>query len=63
MFYLLKQCSLLSFYYAYYRDSDSGLYTCKAQNEDGETSWTASLNIEGKLKFVFLILKFIYYRY
>ncbi|XP_037574425.2 roundabout homolog 1 [Dermacentor silvarum] len=26
--------------------SDSGSYTCKASNENGETSWTASLTVE-----------------
>lgn len=29
------------------RKSDTGVYTCRARNEDGESTWTASLIVEG----------------
>ena len=30
------------------RNSDTGMYTCKAVSETGETSWSAALNVEGE---------------
>lgn len=35
-----------------YRKSDTGVYTCRARNQDGESTWTASLLVEGKFLFI-----------
>lgn len=35
------------------RKSDTGVYTCRARNNEGESTWTASLVVEGKA-FAFL---------
>ncbi len=30
--------------------TDSGIYTCRAKNADGETTWSASVQVEGRLE-------------
>lgn len=41
-----SQHSTGSLHIADLKQSDSGLYSCRAQSEDGESTWTASLSVE-----------------
>ncbi|GMT36995.1 hypothetical protein PFISCL1PPCAC_28292, partial [Pristionchus fissidentatus] len=42
----ISQHSGGSLHIAELKKSDSGVYTCRARNEDGESTWTASLMVE-----------------
>lgn len=39
-------CNFFFFFFLDLQFSDSGLYTCTASSESGETSWSASLSVE-----------------
>lgn len=43
--YFLCFISLVHYPFADLQTSDTGLYTCTAQSESGETSWSASLTV------------------